>query len=63
MTSIMTSEALSFLNYLIDSQELNIAIEDFLKQYKRTQHIKIEDSIKRELTDLIKELNKQGGLY
>lgn len=63
MTKIMTSEALSFLNYLIDSQELNNTIEDFLKQYKRPQHIKIEDSIKRELRDLIKELNKQGGLY
>lgn len=63
MAQIMTSEALSFLNYLEDSQELNKIIEDFLKQYKRTQHIKIEDSIKRELRELIKELNKQGGLY
>lgn len=63
MAKIMTSDALSFLNYLEDSQELNKIIEDFLKQYKRTQHIKIEDSIKRELRELIKELNKQGGLY
>lgn len=59
--SILTSDVIGFLNYMLDTKEFNEILNNFENDYKGTQHIKFKESIKRDIRDLVKEITVNGG--
>ena len=58
---ILSSDKIAFLNYMVQSKEFNEILNNFENEYKGSKHIKFKESIKRDITQLIKTITLNGG--
>lgn len=58
---ILSVNVIAFLNYMVQSKEFNEILNNFEKEYKGTQFVDFKESIKRDITQLIKYITLNGG--
>lgn len=58
---ILSVNVIAFLNYMVQSKEFNEILTNFENDFKGTKHIKFKESIKRDITQLIKHITLNGG--